>query len=539
MDHLQSKYGTVEALNKEWGLTYWSHKLSTWADLWTPDANAQPQYDLAWRTFQAELTTSFISWQCDIVREYAREDQFVTTCISYERPTTEDEELTRALDITAGNPYYRMQDKLALPSLEDPKEQHWTTSGTWALYATADRMYGSKQAPFLVTETNAQAIGMTWSNEPAYDGQWRQVAWALVSRGAAMIEYWHWHTLHAGAETYWGGVLPHSQEPGRVYQQIAALGQDFAAAGDHVTGLTPDSDIAILFSNHSKWSLEEHPNLGAADGPNKRSFQTVFDTFARGAFNAGLQTNTVHPSQLTATDPQEYAKKTPILVAAAFTIATDEDLKWLESYAAAGGHLIVGIRTGYEDHEGRARLERKPAFLDRAAGIFYDEFSNLNHPLPLVQGPGAADAGFTLPESSTATLWADGLIAEGAQVLVQYDHPHFSRFPAVTTKGHGQGRVTYVGTLPDVELTAALLKWATNASPGTHTAWRATSPTQTVTSATNHQGERVHFIHNWSWETSSFVLPSATTDIVNGTDHAAGEALKLGAWDVLILVERF
>ena len=72
------------------GLVYWSHKLSTWADLWTPDGNWQPQYDLAWRTFQAKLTTEFITWQADIVREYARDDQFVTTCIAYERPTVDD-----------------------------------------------------------------------------------------------------------------------------------------------------------------------------------------------------------------------------------------------------------------------------------------------------------------------------------------------------------------------------------------------------------------------------------------------------------------
>ena len=31
-----------------------------------------PQYDLAWREFQAKLTTEFIAWQADIVREYAR-----------------------------------------------------------------------------------------------------------------------------------------------------------------------------------------------------------------------------------------------------------------------------------------------------------------------------------------------------------------------------------------------------------------------------------------------------------------------------------
>ena len=94
-------------------MVYWSHKLSTWADLWRPDGNWQPQYDLAWRTFQAKLTTEFIAWQAGIVREYARDDQFVTTCIAYERPTVDDANLTRALDVTAGNPYYAMQDALA------------------------------------------------------------------------------------------------------------------------------------------------------------------------------------------------------------------------------------------------------------------------------------------------------------------------------------------------------------------------------------------------------------------------------------------
>ncbi|GAB2460491.1 beta-galactosidase [Conyzicola lurida] len=536
VDWLRTRYGSVESLNAEWGLTYWSHRLSTWADLWTPDGNAQPQYSLAWRTFQAELTTTFITWQADIVREYARDDQFVTTCISYERKTVSDELLTVGLDITAGNPYYRMQDKLALPSAE-PYDQHWTTTGTWALYATADRMYGSKQAPFLVTETDAQAIGFPWSNEPGYDGQWRQVAWALVSRGATMIEYWHWHTLHAGTETYWGGVLPHSLKPGRVYAQIAALGAEFAAAGDRVTELTPDSDVAILFSNPSKWALEGYPNLSDAGAPERRSFQTVFDAFARGAFDAGLQANTVHPSQLAAVDPAEFARTRPVLVAAAFTIATDDDLRWLEAYAAAGGHLVVGIRTGYEDHEARARVERKPAFLAEAAGVFYDEFSNLEKPLPVREGADAAAHGFSLAPGSTAALWADGVVAGDADVLVSYEHPHFGRFPAVTTRRHGAGRVTYVGTVPDLPLATALMDWAARVGAGESGGWRPTAPSQTVTGATNRAGERIRFVHNWAWEESVFELPAAVTDVVDGTAFAAGDTVTLGAWDVRVFAE--
>ena len=53
---LRRRYGTVERLNKAWGLVYWSHELSDWNDLWQPESNAQPQYDLEWRRYQAELT---------------------------------------------------------------------------------------------------------------------------------------------------------------------------------------------------------------------------------------------------------------------------------------------------------------------------------------------------------------------------------------------------------------------------------------------------------------------------------------------------
>src|SRR3954468_18862636 len=158
VDSLRHKYGDVQSLNDAWGLVYWSHRLSDWADLWTPDGNVQPQYDVAWRQFQADQTTEFIGWQADIVREYARSDQFVTTCIAYDRPAVADDELVRRLDVTTGNAYYAMQDGLLHPP-HGPARQGWTTSGTWALYLSADRMYSSQQRPFLVTETNAQSIG--------------------------------------------------------------------------------------------------------------------------------------------------------------------------------------------------------------------------------------------------------------------------------------------------------------------------------------------------------------------------------------------
>ncbi|MFC9689190.1 beta-galactosidase [Kribbella sp. NPDC056951] len=521
VDHLRHRYGTVEALNEAWGLVYWSHRLSDWSDLWTPDNNAQPQYDVAWREFQGALTTEFIAWQAGIVREYASADQFVTTCIAYERPAIDDEQVSRALDVTSGNAYYDMQDGLLLPEA-DRARQMWRTRGVWALNLTADRMYASKQAPFLVTETNASSIGFPWNNKPAYDGQWRQAAWALVARGAEMVEYWHWHTLHFGAETYWGGVLPHNQRPGRAYREIAQLGAEFAAAGDRVVGLTPQADVAFLYSTPSKWLMEKYPPLAGPDGEgHERAWHEIFDAFYKGAFDARLQARIVHVSQLPPQTPADFAREHPVLVAVGIYLTDDQLLEWLGEYAAAGGHLVLGPRTAYADTEGRARTDIAPALLADRAGVWYDEFSNLEHDVPVV---GAALQG-------AATQWIDGLVVSDGEVLATYAHPHYSKWPAATTKVHGDGRITYVGTIPDGELARALFEFVRPAAGQ----WGALPDSVTVRTALDREGRRVHIIHNWSWEPQELTAPAALVDVLGKAPINPGAPITLGPWDVRVV----
>ncbi|GAA4723259.1 beta-galactosidase [Phytohabitans rumicis] len=529
VDHLRERYGDVETLNREWGLVYWSHRLSTWADLWVPDGNYQPQYDLAWRRFQATLVDEFIAWQAGIVREYARPGQFVTTCISYDRPAVSDEDLTRSLDVTAGNPYYVMQDGFAVPAGESAR-QFWLTEGTWALYLTADRMFSSRQEPFLVTETNAQSIGYPWTNQPGYDGQWRQAAWALVSRGARMVEYWQWRSIHFGTETYWGGVLPHSGRPGRTYRELARIGAELATAGDLVAGLVPDADVALLYSTPSKWALSAQPQLATPDGgPDRRTYQTIIEQFYRGAFDAGLQVRVLHAGQLG--DPAAFAARHPVLVAPGLYIADDSILDALAAYAEAGGHLVLGPRSAYADPEARARREVQPARLAGAAGVWYDEFSNLTADVPV----RAADTSpLRLPDGAAATRWVDGLQLDGAEVLAGYEHPHFGRWPAATTRAYGAGRITYVGTVPSAGLAEALFRWAVPDVTG----WRDTPPTVTSTGATAPDGRRVRFLHNWSWEPATVTAPEPVRDVLSGAEYEAGAALTLTAWDVRILHPR-
>ena len=210
-------------------------------------------------------------------------------------------------------------------------------------------------------------------------------------------------------------------------------------------------------------------------------------------------------------------------------MADDSTLDWLAAYAEAGGHLVLGPRTGYGDHEARARHEVTPARLVKAAGVRYDEFSNLHVDLPL---RGAPDSPLRLPEGAVATRWVEGLAVDDAEVLAEYDHPHFGRWPAVTTRRHGAGRVTTVGTVPGRELARALAVWL---APAPASGWQDLPDSVTVATGAAPDGRRVHVVHNWSWQPVTVQAPVDLSDALDGGAVPAGTSVELGAWDVRVL----
>lgn len=524
---LRARYGDVETLNREWGLTYWSHRIDDWNELWRPDGNTFPQYDLAWRRYQAEVTADFIAWQAGIVREYAREDQFVTTCLQYPRRGVDDRTVFEALDVTSGNPYYGMQDRLDA-SKELAQLNYWTTTGVAGLFRQADRLYSSKQGRYLVTETNAQSIDGPGCNFPPYPGQLRQAAFAFISRGAAMIEYWHWHTLPYGAETYWGGVLPHSLVPGRVYAEVGEIGAQLKGIGAALDGYEPDADVAVLWSNPSRYALQFMPPFGQDEEADGESYEHIVDAFYRGVVESGRQARILHVEQARELGGTELAARFPVLVAAGVYVTADDDLALLRDYAASGGHLVLGPRTAYADDEARVRVAVAPAGLAEAAGVWYEEFSNLEAPVAVA---GEGEEAAAVPAGANGELWVDGLIPTGAETVARYVHPRFEDFPAVTTSPHGDGRITVVGTVPGPALAKAIL--ALEPTAGGSTPFGRLEPPLLASSGTA-AGFRFWFVFNWGWAPQTLAVPAAVVDAVTG-EPVGGGAVELGAWDVRVL----
>ena len=141
----------------------------------------------------------------------------------------------------------------------------------------------------------------------------------------------------------------------------------------------------------------------------------------------------------------------------------------------------------------------------------------------------SSDASFPVPESASGTRWVDALTLDGADALATYEHPHFGRWPAITTRAHGSGRVTMVGTVPNPDLARALFAYLI---PQPLSGWGVLPSGVTISTAMTAGGQRLHVVHNWSWITTTVTAPVDLTGVPSGSISHAGDRLELGSWDV-------
>lgn len=543
-EEVVDRFGGVDGVNERWGLTYWSHRLSDREDLWGPAGNTNPGYALEWERFQARLASEFLVWQRDLLREHIAPEKAVIhdTVGGWGGRWSDSRAIGEALDRGATNIYVALQDALALPEAGPEwrslaPEWHTEPLGAWQAQWKADVGYsqhGPRGSRFYVTEAQATSIGGPSANVPPYPGQLKLMAHLFASRGAELLAYWHWHTLHYGFETYWGGVLGHDLEPNRIFEEVSELGAELRRLAPELEGMVPHADVAMLHSRDSMTALSFMPPLanpvsGAGD---RGSYHRIFSRLYIGALAARLQVRVVYPDS-DWTGPR-------VLVVPALYIASDELLERLVAHASAGHHVVITFRSGYADQWARVRAVRAPGVLRRPAGCSYQEYTNLAQPVRL--RPADLDASLVgcphLGPEARAESWADGLQLEGATALWGYDHPFLRTFPALVTHKVDEGRVTWLGTLPDRTSCAALLTWAL-AERGVAVPteqWGSLPHSVRLSSAAPATGGgTLWFVANHGFEPVDVHLPVHLRDLASGTKLKS--SLRLGAWESRVLRE--
>ena len=518
VDHLKNKFGTTDALNKAWFLNYWGEDVNDWADMPTRDSATSTSYKLEWTRWQQIRVARYLAWQAQLVRKSRRADQFVTQDYgSMMKADVDEPTVAASLDVVANNPYHGTQEHL---------------DGAWqALQGDFSRSL--KHRNFLVTETNAQTLGWDSAGQyPPYDGQLRLDVYTDVSSGANMVEYWHWHSIHAGQETYWKGVLSHDLEPNRAYGEVTQIAHELKKVGPELANMTIENRVAILYSVDSANAISFMPfdrQQGSMWEPGKAagSYNGIFSQMHRSLYMANVGTDVVFPDASAA----ELARY-KLLIVPALYVADDALLKRIADYVHAGGHVVMTFKSGFTNENSAVRWERAPGPLRQAAGFTYQEFSNLDEPLALKGDP------FQAGDQNKVSSWAEFLQLETAKPLAYYDHPFFGRWPAVTSNTYGAGTLTYEGTmLSDKLQQAVILKELHEAA--------LDGPDQLlpekvrVKHGVSQSGHAMHYYLNYSGKpTQATYSYRDGTDLLTGDVYAKGKQATLAPWGVVIVEEK-
>lgn len=487
---LQEKFGTLEALNRAYGLAYWSNALGSWDDL--PDVRGTINGSLAaeFETFQRHLVAEFHAWQRSIIDEYRRPDQFVTHNFDYEwrgyshglQPDAPQFDLAKTCTVAGCDIYHPAGSGLTGAEISFGGD-------------LARALKGGEN--FFVLETQAQGP----MGRLPYPGQLRLQAFAHLANGANMLEYWHWHSIHNGIECYWKGVLSHDLTPGAVYREAASIGRDFARLGPHLVNLRRKNRVAVMVSNRSLTGVKHSAALA---GP---AYNDCLRWLYDGLFRLNVGCDLIPDA---ARDFSGY----DLVVLPCLYCAEDGLIAALREYVSGGGHVLASFRSFFTDENVQIRHAAQPYGLTDVFGMTYDNF--------------------TVPaDVPHAQEWMELLRpGQGTEVLSAYDHYAYRDYAAATLHPFGRGSAAYLGTMFDQETLEALLL---RLLPGFGVEVPAIRWPVVVKSGINDLGREIQYCLNYSAAPVSVPVRAGCEELLTERTLTEGEVLSLPAWGAAIL----
>ncbi len=513
VNYLKQKFESPENLNKVWGLNYWGMTINGWEELAPRDGITNTGYKLEWERFNRKAVADFLKWQSEIVREYKRDDQFVTHCFMPSVQDIDQKESARLMDVMAVNVYHGQQDDL---------------TGDEIAFA-GDYFRSVKHQNYLITETNAQTIG--WNSriqQPPYPGQMRQNVYAHLGSGANMVEYWHWHSIHYGQEMYWKGVLSHDLQPNRAYAEVSKTAHELQRIGKKLVNLKKDNKVAILFSHDSNDALNFMPfdKSGSAWGSSENDFyrNQLVAQFHKILYRNNIGVDFIFP------DNPEFDNYHLVVIPSLY-IASNELLQKINQYVKNGGHVIMQFKSGFCDESSMVRPVLAPGPLRESCGFHYQEFTSFDE-LPLKDDPFQVGE-----EKNKVNTWAEYIIPETAKPLAFYEHPYFKEYPAVTINNFGKGTLLYEGCMVSDAIQEKIIKQAVERA-------KVKTPDQDyhwpliVKSGVNENGNTIRYYYNYSSDALNFEYPfGSSVELLSGKKVSKNNSLDIEPWGVLIIEE--
>ena len=525
VDYLKENFPDINDFNHEFGLDYWSNRVNDWDDF--PDVRGTINQSLAaeFCKFQRSLVTKFLSWQADIVREYKRDDQFITQNFDFDWTThsigyqsqVDQYDASRCMTVAGADIYH--------PSNEELTGAEITVCGNISRSLKKDN--------YLILETEAQGL-TPWL---PYPGQLRLQAYSHIANGSNSVMYWHWHSIHNAIESYWKGVLSHDFSENETYREAVVIGNEWNKIGFHLKNLKKENKIAIMLDNASLTGFTQFPlEKAGANG-----YNTVMRWFSDALYRLNIEYDMISSRE------QDFSGYECLIVPALYS-APESLLLALDSYVRNGGHLITTFRSGFSDEYLKIYPDMQPHILHECLGLHYDQFTHPHHvDIVPVQSDvmAAAQEHFSHPDDSAFSLtssaceWMELITCDTAVPVLKYSHPAYERYAAAAKNQYGNGSTLYFGTMfeNDELLESVLLSFLheTGFSGGDLSSDAPHYPL-IVKRGINDSGKELCYYLNYSKDPVSVTHHGKNgVELISETAIVCGDKIDLGGWGVAVV----
>ena len=525
VDYLKENFPDINDFNHEFGLDYWSNRVNDWDDF--PDVRGTINQSLAaeFCKFQRSLVTKFLSWQADIVREYKRDDQFITQNFDFDWTThsigyqsqVDQYDASRCMTVAGADIYH--------PSNEELTGAEITVCGNISRSLKKDN--------YLILETEAQGL-TPWL---PYPGQLRLQAYSHIANGSNSVMYWHWHSIHNAIESYWKGVLSHDFSENETYREAVITGNEWKKIGSHLKNLKKENKIAIMLDNASLTGFTQFPleNAGA------NGYNTVMRWFSDALYRLNIEYDMISSKE------RDFSSYECLIVPALYS-APESLLLALDSYVKNGGHLITTFRSGFSDEYLKIYPDMQPHILHECLGLHYDQFTHPHHvDIVPVQSDvmAAAQKHFSHPDDSAFSLtssaceWMELITCDTAVPVLKYSHPAYERYAAAAKNQYGNGSTLYFGTMfeNDELLESVLLSFLheTGFSGGDLSSDAPHYPL-IIKRGINDSGKELCYYLNYSKDPVSVTHHGKNgVELISETAIVCGNKIDLGGWGVAVV----
>lgn len=509
VQYMKAKFKTVDAINKAFGLDYWSNRINNWDDFPSMVGTINASLSSEFSKFQRQLVTDYLAWQVALVKEYSKPSQFVTQNFDFDwrgfsygiQTDVNHFDAAKSMDYAGVDIYHPTQDFL--------------TGIEISLGGDLGRsMKNGKN--YLVIETEAQGFPQ-WT---PYPNQLRLQAFSHIASGANMLEYWHWHSIHNSAETYWKGLLSHDFQPNAPYNEAKTIGKDFDRLSSQLINLKKQNEVAILFSNEAQTAF----NAFSFGWGARERYNDILRPMYDALYRMNIGTDFIDPSS---TNFEKYK----LIVVPALYAASDELLNRLNTFTKNGGHVIYTFKSGFSNENVTVRNSIQPGIINEACGISYNQFTVPNN-VALKGDPFQVGT-----ENNKINTWMELVTPTTAKVLAYYEHPSWGKYAAVTENEYGKGLATYIACMTNAKTTENILKDALKKAKLWGVNQNLAFPLITK-EGTNTAGKKIHYYFNYSAESKSLTYPHKSgKELISSTKIQNNQAIDLEAWGFKIIEE--